>query len=123
MGSKKTVVVGATTNPSRYAFLAAQQLVNNGHGIVLLGIKQGEVAGQPILNIASHPEISEVDTLTIYVSAHNLGPYHDYLVSLRPKRIICNPGAENPKLDALARKKGIQTEHACTLVLLSTGQY
>lgn len=118
----KTLVLGATPNPSRYAYRAAHRLVGNGHDIVNVGIKTGEVAGAPILN--GTPTVDNVDTVTLYVGPHNQTGYYDWLVDeVRPRRIIFNPGTENPELARRARAAGIETEVACTLVMLASGQY
>lgn len=118
----KTLVLGATPNPQRYAFLVANKLVKYGHEIINVGIKKGEVAGAEILN--GLPEVDEVDTVTLYVGPQNQEPYYDWLVkTVKPRRIIFNPGTENAELAMLARKAGIETEVACTLVMLSSGQY
>lgn len=120
---KRTVVVGATDNPGRYAYLAANMLKEKGHEIVLLGIKKGMVVGEDILNIREKPEIGPVHTLTLYIGPQRQPEWYDYLLSLKPKRIIFNPGAENSEFEGLAQKQGIDTYRNCTLVLLSTGQY
>jgi predicted CoA-binding protein len=118
----KTLILGATPNPQRYAYLAANRLVSLGHEIVNVGIKQGEVAGETILN--GTPEVDDVDTVTLYVGPKNQEPYYEWLVNdVKPRRIIFNPGTENAELSMLARKAGIETEVACTLVLLSNGLY
>jgi predicted CoA-binding protein len=116
-----TLILGATPNPSRYAYLAAHKLTNFGHEIINVGIKQGEVAGVEILN--GEPDVAEVDTVTLYLGPRHQPPYYDWLIGLKPRRIIFNPGTENPELAMLARKAGIETEVACTLVMLSSGQY
>jgi len=118
---KKTLILGATTNPERYAYLAAQRLTQHGHPIVNVGIKSGEVAGVPIEQPETiHPDI---DTLTLYVGTANQQAYYNYILKTNPKRIIFNPGTENPELEALAKEKGMEAIAACTLVMLSTGQY
>lgn len=118
----KTLVLGATPNPQRYAFLAANKLVKHGHEIVNVGIKEGEVAGVEILN--GRPELEDVDTVTLYVGTRNQEPYYDWLVDeIKPRRIIFNPGTENAELAMRARQAGIETEVGCTLVMLSSGQY
>ncbi|OAV45533.1 CoA-binding protein [Lewinella sp. 4G2] len=117
----KTLILGATPNPSRYANIAAHRLVGAGHEIVNVGIKQGAVAGAEILN--GLPEIGDVDTVTLYVGPKNQSGYYDWLVGMAPRRIIFNPGTENPELSKLAQEAGIETEVACTLVLLASGQY
>jgi uncharacterized protein len=121
--SKKTVIIGATTNKSRYAYLAAERLKNAKHEFVPVGIKEGEVEGKPILNIKQHPPIEEVDTITMYLGPQNQPEYYDYLLSLKPKRIIFNPGTENPELEQKAKTAGIETIKACTLVMLGNGLY
>ena len=120
---KKTVIVGATPNSSRYAYLAAETLNDHNHEIVLLGIKKGDVFGKQILNIYEKPSIPDVDTITLYIGPKHQPEWYDYLISLEPRRIIFNPGTENGEFEKLARKVGIQTEEACTLVMLRTGQY
>lgn len=117
----KTLILGATPNSQRYAFLAANKLTRHGHEIVNVGIKQGEVAGVEILN--GMPELEGIDTVTLYVGARHQPPYYDWLLGLKPRRIIFNPGTENPELSVLAREKGIETLPACTLVMLGSGVY
>ncbi len=121
--SKKTVIIGATTNPNRYAYFAAGRLKANNHPIVPVGIKKGEVYDEEILDLRSKPDIDEVDTVTMYIGPQNQPEWEDYIVSLKPKRIIFNPGTENLSLVDKAQKKGIATENACTLVMLSANTY
>jgi len=121
--SKKTVVVGASTNPARYGFIASKMLKEHGHEIVPVGIKKGEVSGVEILDLKAKPAIADVDTVTLYIGPQNQPEWYDYILSLKPKRIIFNPGTENTEFEQLAHKQNIETEEACTLVLLSTGQY
>jgi len=119
--NKKTLVLGATPNEGRYANLAANRLVKHGHPIVNVGLKTGEVAGVAI----EKPEIihTDIDTITLYVGPHNQPPLYDYILKTHPKRIIFNPGTENQELRRIANENGIKTDYACTLVLLSIGQY
>lgn len=118
---KKTLIIGATNNSSRYAFLAANRLTAHGHDIINVGIKNGEVAGVPIERAGKIH--SDVDTITLYVGPQHQADYFDYILQTKPKRIIFNPGTENSELESLAEENGIETMEACTLVLLSTGQY
>lgn len=118
---KKTVVLGASDNPSRYSFLAVEKLRRYGHPVVAIGKKAGVVADTSILT--DKPAENDVDTITLYLSQANQRLYYDYILSLHPKRIIFNPGAENPELEKLAAENGIQPVEACTLVMLGTGQY
>ncbi|MXV13676.1 CoA-binding protein [Hufsiella ginkgonis] len=118
---KKTLIIGATPDPSRYAYLAANKLVRFGHEIVNVGIKKGEVAG---VQIEKPGDIhTDIDTVTLYVGTYNQPPLYDYILGTNPKRIIFNPGTENPELEAMAGKKGIETVEGCTLVMLSTGEF
>lgn len=121
--SKKTVIFGASANPARYSFLAAEMLREHGHEIVPLGIRKGEVSGQEILDIRTFPPIQDVDTVTLYIGASQQSGLYDYVLTLKPRRVIFNPGAENPEFMRALEDAGIQTEEACTLVLLRTGQY
>ena len=118
---KKTLILGATNNPARYANLAANRLARYGHKIINVGIKTGDVAGVPIEKAeVIHPD---VDTITLYVGPRNQPALYDYILRTKPRRIIFNPGTENPELESMAEKNGIETIEACTLVMLSTGQY
>jgi uncharacterized protein len=118
---KKTVILGATPNPERYAYLATQRLMKYGHEVLPVGKKKGEIEGIHIEN--DTPLYEGVDTVTLYLNPDNQKPYYDYILSLKPKRIIFNPGTENWELVKLAKEQGIETEIACTLVMLSVGAY
>ena len=120
---KKTVVVGATPNQSRYAYLAANMLREYDHEVVPLGIKQGEVAGKEILDIRKKPAVNGVDTITLYIGPRHQPEWYDYLLSLKPKRIIFNPGTENDEFERLVEANGIEALQACTLVLLRSHQF
>jgi len=120
---KKTVIIGATTNPARYAYLAAQMLHNHQIPFVPVGIRKGEVFGQEILDLRTLPTVEDVHTVTLYIGPQNQPPYYDYILGLEPKRIIFNPGTENDDLLEMARKKGIETEEGCTLVMLRVGLF
>jgi hypothetical protein len=118
---KKTVVLGASPNPERYAFRAVTRLTQYGHETVPVGIRTGSIAGLTIQQ--GTPAVADVDTVTLYLGAARQKEYYDYLLSLHPKRIIFNPGAENEELAALAGSHGIETVEGCTLVMLSIGAY
>ena len=121
MVKKKTLVLGASDNPSRYSYLAIQRLRSHGHPVVAIGRRNTKVGDTPISNT---PEKAEgIDTVTLYLNPFHQKEYYDYILSLNPRRIIFNPGAENEELTALANRKGIITKDACTLVMLSTNQY
>ncbi|MBO9198993.1 MULTISPECIES: CoA-binding protein [Niastella] len=119
--NKKTVLLGASANPARYSFLAINSLRKHQHPVVAIGRRQGKVLDVDITT-EKKPQ-DTVDTITLYLNPANQKEYYEYILSLQPKRIIFNPGTENPELYDLATKNGIQPIEACTLVLLSTGQY
>jgi len=118
---KKTLILGATPNPERYSYMATIRLVKHGHEVVPVGIRKGEIEGIPI--IEGKPALEDVDTVTLYLGAARQPEYYDYIFSLNPKRIIFNPGAENPELMKLAQERSIETVEGCTLVMLSIGGY
>lgn len=121
MAQKKTVVLGASENKERYSNMAIHRLRQHNHPVIAIGNRQGQV--EDVTITTEHPDATDVDTVTLYLNANNQKAYYDYILSLKPKRIIFNPGAENGELEALAEKNGIQTMEACTLVLLGTGQF
>jgi len=118
---KKTLILGASDNPSRYSFLALNSLRKHGHPVVAIGKKTSKVADVEVMT--EKKELNDIDTVTIYLNPVNQKQYYDYIFSLQPKRVIFNPGAENQELIDLLRSKGIEPVEACSLVLLSTGQY
>ncbi len=117
----KTLVLGASTHSFRYSFLAINDLLKHGHEVVAVGKDEGEVNGVKIVH--EFPVSGNIDTVTMYLNPVRQKEYYDKIISLKPRRIIFNPGAENPELQKLALENGIETENACTLVLLNTGQY
>ncbi|MBB4078311.1 hypothetical protein GGR28_000924 [Lewinella aquimaris] len=118
---KTTLILGATTNPSRYAYLAAERLTAGGHQIIPVGIKHGNVLGYEILH--GKPDVPEVDTVTLYVGPRHQPEYYDWLLRVAPQRIIFNPGTENAELMRLAHDQGIEVVRGCTLVMLASGSY
>lgn len=120
---KKTVIIGATTNPSRYAWLAARMLNEYQHEIVPVGIKEGEVFGKEILDIFEKPAVDHVDTVTLYIGPQKQPAYYDYILGMKPKRIIFNPGTENEEFIKKAEEQGIEAVEGCTLVMLRSGQF
>jgi predicted CoA-binding protein len=121
MAAKKTLVLGASTNSSRYSYLAMNRLSSHKHPVVAIGLREGRVGDVTI--VKGQPAIEDIDTVTLYLNPDNQKSYYDYILSLRPKRIIFNPGTENNELEKLARENGIEAVEACTLVMLGTGQY
>ncbi len=118
---KKTLIIGASNNPERYAYKAAERLRAFGHEIELLGIRSDTIFGK---TIDTDKKLYEgIDTVTLYVGPQRQPEYYDYVISLKPKRVVFNPGTENPEFEEILSKNGIESEVACTLVLLGTGQF
>lgn len=118
---KKTLVLGASENTSRYSNMAIHRLLLHHHPIVAIGKRKGHVSGVEI--ITDTPAWDDIDTVTLYLNPANQQEYYDYILSLKPKRVIFNPGTENDELEDKLHKAGIETKEACTLVMLGTGQY
>lgn len=118
---KKTLVIGASTNPDRYSYKAIQLLKAKNIKIEAIGNKEGSVEGVPI-NTEKTP-YKDIDTVTLYIGNKIQKDYYDYILKLQPKRVIFNPGTENPEFYKLLKYQNIGVEIACTLVLLSTNQY
>jgi predicted CoA-binding protein len=121
MANKKTLVLGASNNPERYSNLAVKKLAAHQHTVVAIGKRKGSIGD---IHIETEKKaFDNIDTVTLYMNPLNQQLYYDYILSLHPKRIIFNPGAENDELAAIANQNNIVVQEACTLVLLSTGQY
>jgi uncharacterized protein len=121
LNNKTTVVIGASPNTDRYSYKATISLQKHGHTVFPIGIRNGKINDLNIIN--DKPQIENVDTVTLYVGLENQSAWIDYIMSLNPKRIIFNPGTENPEFEALVESQGIEATEACTLVLLSINQY
>lgn len=118
---KKTLVIGASENPDRYSNKAITALVSHGHEVVAIGLRAGEVNGIPFNS--EKKLFEDIDTVTLYVGPQNQPEYYQYILNLKPQRVIFNPGTENPEFAGMLKNNGIYPEIACTLVLLATGQY
>lgn len=121
MKNKKTLVLGASTKPDRYAYKAITMLVEKGHSVLAIGQNTGEVAGIKIRTKAI--PLANIDTISLYLNPARQRDYYNYIVEAKPKRVLFNPGTENPELYQLLQLNSIKVEIACTLVLLSTNQY
>ena len=120
---KPTLVIGASLNPYRYAWQAVQRLKANRYLVYALGLRPGEIAGVSVHTSPDDLPIQDLDTVTMYLNPDNQTEYENWIVSLNPKRVIFNPGTENPAFEKTLQEQGIQTLRACTLVLLATSQY
>ncbi|WP_298150105.1 CoA-binding protein [Flavobacterium sp.] len=121
MKNKKTLVLGASANPARYSYMAINRLTGNDHSVVAIGQKESEVAGVKIQT--KQVPFTSIDTVTLYLNPQRQRDYYNYIIGLQPKRVIFNPGTENPEFYQLLRANSIQVEVACTLVMLATNQY
>lgn len=117
----KTLIIGASGNTERYSYLAAEKLLAYGYDIELIGKKPDVIFGRTI--DTQKKDFEDVDTVTLYVSDKFQAEYYEYVVSLNPRRVIFNPGTENPEFEELLIHNDIRVEEACTLVLLNSGQY
>ena len=118
---QKTLVIGASTNPGRYSNTAIRRLVANNVETTAFGIRGGTVSGVQIKN--NFDDFQNIDTVTLYLNPKNQQEYYQQIVDLEPRRVIFNPGTENPEFYKTLENAGIEVEIACTLVLLATGQY
>ena len=121
MKAKKTLVLGASLKPIRYSYMAINRLVQKEQPVVAIGLREGAVAGITIQT--GKPDLKGIDTVTLYLNAQRQEEYYEYLLGLKPKRVIFNPGTENPEFYKILETAGIEAESACTLVLLSTNSY
>ncbi len=118
---KKTLVLGASENPDRYSNKAVVMLRKHNHPVVAIGRGKGKIGD--VFFSEERVDFSDIHTVTIYLNPVSQKEYYDYLLSLHPKRIVFNPGAENAEFEKLVREQGIEVEEACTLVLLTTNQF
>lgn len=118
---KKTLVFGASLKPNRYSYYAIQRLVANGIKTEAFGIREGIVSGVKVSSAIDN--FSDIHTISLYLNPDRQKQYYQEIIELKPKRVLFNPGTENPEFYSLLQEKGIEAEEACTLVLLSTGQY
>ena len=118
----KTLIIGASDKPDRYANKAMHMLEKHGHAVILVHPNLKTIEGKPVL--PSPKAVHEqVDTITMYVNPSISDAMENALKTIKPRRVIFNPGTENPRLARSLRAEGIEVEEACTLVLLQTGQF
>lgn len=117
----KTLVFGASLKPERYANIATKRLLKYNHEVVAFGIREGSI--ETVTIDTELKQYDDIDTVTMYINPKRQEAYYDYIISLKPRRVIFNPGTENPAFMELLTKNNIEHEMACTLVLLSTNNY
>ncbi|MBU0489415.1 MAG: CoA-binding protein [Bacteroidetes bacterium] len=118
---KKTLVIGASTKPERYSYKAINMLISHGHDVEAVGSRPGMIDNTVIKT--GKPVFDDIHTVSLYVNPTNQKDYYEYILGLNPQRIVFNPGTENPEFEQMAQESGIEAVEACTLVLLSTGQF
>lgn len=118
---ENTLIIGASENPARYSYMAAIKLMQHGHQVILFGKKMGLVNDVEIKDTWN--PYWKVDTVTLYINPTNQLSLYQKIIDLKPRRVIFNPGTENPEFIKLLEKEGVECEIACTLVLLSSDQY
>lgn len=117
----KTLVLGASLKPERYSHLAINRLIGNDIEVVAFGLRKGDVGG--VLIDTELKDYKNIDTVTMYINPKRQVAFYDYIVSLKPRRVIFNPGTENMEFYKILQENNIKPEIACTLVLLATNQY
>ena len=118
---KKTVVLGASPNPVRFSHKAVKSLLRHDQEVIALGFREGLIAEEEIQ--VGMPPIEGVDTVSIYIGSSRQSDYYDYIISLKPKRVIFNPGTVNPEFMGRLKREGIEPVAECMLVLLNEGEY
>jgi predicted CoA-binding protein len=121
MKNGKTVVLGASPNPVRFSHKAVKSLLRHDKEVVAVGFKKGLIVEEEIL--VGRPEIENVHTVSIYIGSSRQTEYYDYIISLKPKRVIFNPGTVNPEFMAKLKNQGIEPVNACMLVMLNEGNF
>lgn len=119
--NKKTLVIGASPKPNRYSNRAVHSLLESGHEVIALAKRENHINGIPIQT--EFPNDKDIHTVTLYLGTLHQPEYYESLLNLKPKRVIFNPGAENPELFNKLEERGIEAIEACTLVMLATNQY
>ena len=117
----KTLVLGASPKPNRYSYQAVERLISANHSVIALGFQSGKIFDKDIFTVKK--QWKDIDTISLYLNPRRQEEYYDYILSLTPRRVLFNPGTENPNFESILEEQGIKAERACTLVLLATNQY
>jgi predicted CoA-binding protein len=118
---KKTLVLGASTNPERFSYQAVRKLKFNNIPVVAVGLREGEIAG--VMIEKPYPKFEDIHTVTLYIGPKNLQPFYNYIIGLKPIRVIFNPGTENPEFAEMLKQEEIEIVHGCTLIMLTNHLY
>jgi predicted CoA-binding protein len=117
----KTLVLGASPNPVRFSYKAVKSLLRHEREVVAVGFRTGLIEEQEIL--VGQPAIENVHTVSIYIGSSRQAEFYDYILSLKPKRVIFNPGTVNPEFMGRLQREGIEPVNACMLVMLNEGEF
>ncbi len=117
----KTLVIGVSSNPAQYSHMAVEKLLRAGHAVEGIGREPFSIGPVQIQN--EKKDFSNIHTVTLYLNESKQRDFEEFILSLHPKRIIFNPGAENTLFLEKAKSLGIEAIEACTLVMLSAGTY
>ena len=120
---KPTLVVGASLKRERYSNRAIRMLRENNVPVFALGLREGEVEDVPILKDRAYFLGKRIHTVTLYMNRYRQEEYYNYIISLKPERVIFNPGTENHVFSEMLEKEGIEAIEACTLVMLTLDRY
>jgi hypothetical protein len=119
---KITLVLGASPNPDRYSYRAVRSLLSRKMPVIAVGRRDFEKDDLKIMKKLPE-DISSVHTIALYLNANNQKEYYDDIISLKPARIIFNPGPANTEFEEILRKKGIEVVSDCMLVMLACGKF
>ncbi len=117
----KTLILGASLKPNRYSFRALNDLLDYGHEVMAIGNRIGEIRGVKIQRELY--ELNDIHTVTLYLNPYNQRNYINYILKLKPERVIFNPGTENHDFMQNLQDIGVEVVEGCTLVMLRTGQF
>lgn len=117
----KTLVLGASPKPQRFSYKAVKSLNRHHHEVLALGFREGHIDEHPIL--CGKPELDDIHTVSLYLGEARQAEYEDYIISLRPRRVIFNPGTNNPAFMGRLNNEGIEVVDECMLVMLTRGTF
>jgi predicted CoA-binding protein len=115
------VVLGASPNPERFSYKAVKRLISNNYQVVAIGKSNGSIGNIPI--VTGQPALNDVHTVLMYLAPYHQGEIFDYVISLRPKRVIFNPGTESPEFEEWLKSYDIEIVNDCSLVMMATGRF
>ena len=121
MPVKTTLVIGASVKPNRFSNIAVRNLLQHKIPVFAIGLREDEIYG--VLIKKPFPQLENIDTVTMYIGVKNQPDYYNYILQLKPRRVIFNPGTENPDFERSLSEQGVEVVEGCTLIMLSDGTY